>query len=242
MIAMYKRVFSYFLTTLMFAGIAGAANAVTLTYVDKATWLADLSGASSFSFTASNLDLADGVAGPPSHLDRFGQQLNFDMSNTGQPASFSFNVDPTEIASGVGNEIIYVENPLGDGLGVATTAAEHDWRVDLEPGSNVFAMGMTIRGGGTPDDSFAFLSIIGGILGGSFSGGAEPFFVGIISDQQIGGFLYDDSNLSGGRILTELAIGDVSTVPVPAALPLFLSGLVGLGLLHRRRRRNTQAV
>ncbi|MDA0239016.1 MAG: VPLPA-CTERM sorting domain-containing protein [Proteobacteria bacterium] len=34
---------------------------------------------------------------------------------------------------------------------------------------------------------------------------------------------------------------DISAVPVPAALPLFLSGLLGLGIMARRRKQNTAA-
>ena len=36
-------------------------------------------------------------------------------------------------------------------------------------------------------------------------------------------------------------LGPTSAVPLPAALPLFASGLVGLGWLSRRRRKQLQA-
>lgn len=46
---------------------------------------------------------------------------------------------------------------------------------------------------------------------------------------------------NGNFVLTELTLdasGTVSAVPVPAALPLFLSGLLGMGLIARRRKKN----
>ena len=55
-------------------------------------------------------------------------------------------------------------------------------------------------------------------------------------------FAFNPSTLADGNtnvLLHEVDV--VSTVPLPAALPLFASGLIGLGLLGRRRKRNASA-
>ena len=50
-------------------------------------------------------------------------------------------------------------------------------------------------------------------------------------------FMFNSADLSTGNTNVLLGEVDVSTVPLPAALPLFASGLVGLTLLSRRKRR-----
>lgn len=125
---------------------------------------------------------------------------------------FSFN---NVLISG-SNEIIYVENLIeGNGLGVVSTGSEHDWRVDISPASDVFALGMTIRGNGTFDDSFIFLDTFGANMG-IFPSPSEPAFLGIISDdRKIGQFVYNDSTVPGGRVLLEISVGQIQAVPNP---------------------------
>jgi hypothetical protein len=45
------------------------------------------------------------------------------------------------------------------------------------------------------------------------------------------------NNLSGDEVQSTATLERISVVPVPAALPLFVSGLAGLGYLASRRRR-----
>jgi hypothetical protein len=47
---------------------------------------------------------------------------------------------------------------------------------------------------------------------------------------------------NGGRTTALVGTGTVSAVPLPAALPLFATGIGGLGLLGWRRKRKAQAV
>jgi hypothetical protein len=54
---------------------------------------------------------------------------------------------------------------------------------------------------------------------------------------------YYSDGLSGPDIFSAFVFGDVDPTPLPAALPLFITGLVGLGLLGwRRKRKNTTAI
>lgn len=222
------------LFALALAASANGAHAATLVFNDKADWQSGLSAVRNFSLDATNVVLASELTTAPADRDRLGLALNFAGAETGLPMNFSFNVDPTEGGPVGSNEIIYVENPFGNGLGVATTGTEHDWRVDIASASGILALGMTIRGSGDPHDSFIFKDVFGASLG-SFDGGGDLFFVGIISDQDIGQFLYDDSIDSGGRILVEMSIGDVAPVPVPAALSLFISAFAVFGPFGWRR-------
>lgn len=53
---------------------------------------------------------------------------------------------------------------------------------------------------------------------------------------------FSKENQDGGLFPTlQLTVEGVSPVPIPAALPLFLSGLLGLGVMARRRRKQTTA-
>ena len=202
------------------------AGAATVSYFDADLWRNAVSGITAIVFTPASVELADEVSGTVVFNDRFGAQLNFAASNTGLPVGFSFNVDPTEPIV-PGNEIILV----GGGLGVATNFTQHDWRIDLGAGQPVYAMGITLNGIGVADERHDFLGP-GGQLLASFPGSAAPMFIGIVTDVPITGFLYDDTNLSGGRVLFEMAFG-TAVVPLPAALWL---GLPAVGLLLRLRR------
>jgi len=202
------------------------AGAATVSYFDVDLWRNAVPGITNIVFTPESVELADEVSGTVVFNDRFGPQLNFAASNTGLPVAFSFNVDPTEPMVN-GNEIILVEG----GLGVATNFTQHDWRIDLGTEQPVYAMGIILNGMGVVDERHYFLGSGGQVLA-SFPGSMAPMFIGIVTDEPITGFLYDDTNLSGGRVLFEMAFGAV-VVPLPAALWL---GLPAPGLLPRHRR------
>jgi hypothetical protein len=48
---------------------------------------------------------------------------------------------------------------------------------------------------------------------------------------------YDSTVDSGELLIAGPSLGNVSATPLPAALPLFASGLGALGLIARRRKR-----
>ena len=98
----------------------------------------------------------------------------------------------------------------------------------------------TLTAFGFPDaggDPFEFLfDVTGGDAAALYGGGSVPAGV-ILSGTGFGGnFTSDFDNLSSGTG-TGIAVANVGTVPVPAALWLFGSGLLGLTGLARRRDR-----
>ncbi len=103
---------------------------------------------------------------------------------------------------------------------------------------------------------FSFSSSGGGTAtnGSNPDGSVEPspinFFVSITanpsatSGQSLDLWLDDngagpDDNHDDMMIRLSIDQGSISTVPLPAALPLMISGLAGLGLIARRRKRET---
>ena len=207
-----------------------------MTFTDKTAWLSQLSSSTDFSLDASNVRLADEVGSPPTDNELFGTLLTFAAGNTGLPFGFTFAVDPPETSFPSPNVIIYIENVSGNGLGVSTVGAEHDWVVSFS--DPVFVLGMTIRGRGSFDDGFAFLDSSGGTLA-AFPNPRNPSFLGIISDTPIGQFLYEDSNVSGGRILLQLSTGTLTSVPEPGTLVIFGLGLIGLLCAARHGRQGS---
>ena len=98
----------------------------------------------------------------------------------------------------------------------------------------------TLTAFGFPDagsNPFEFLfDVTGGDAAALYGGGSVPAGV-ILSGTGFGGnFTSDFDNLSSGTG-TGIAVANVGTVPVPAALWLFGSGLLGLTGLARRRDR-----
>ncbi len=67
--------------------------------------------------------------------------------------------------------------------------------------------------------------------------------LGVLSDALFGVQLrFDSSYAPGGDNTPEYLRAEVSAVPLPPALPLFLTALLGLGLYRRRRQRKMMAL
>ena len=129
-------------------------------------------------------------------------------------------------------------------------------------GSGSFSIDSTLLNGVgieefTPDTGGGLLSFGGSFNGTAFTIDDDPvvtFFLGVPDDYAyIGGlgflnfrgdyFFYSPSG-SIGQGATDLTTGFVETtavsaVPLPAALPLFISGLFCIGLIARQRKRST---
>ena len=190
-----------------------------------------------FAIDPDNLALANELSAPPAFNDPLNTGLlTFESGNTGLSTNFTFAVDPTEEVSGTDHDLILTVN----GLGVLTPGdAEHDWNITLPLSSNVFALGITVLGNGSFEDGFLFLDQAEVSLA-NFSPSTNnplPAFLGVISDAPIWRIVYQDTNISGGRVLQEISFGqaNLTTVPLPSTLPLLATVLTILGLAGRRR-------
>lgn len=128
------------------------------------------------------------------------------------------------------------QNPLFvfSGLGVMAFGAE--WNLGPNaPGTGLTFLVTFVGGGDT--------TLVGAIVNPSANVGFQGFF-GIVSDMAIasieilegtnpGGFLFETFSMENARF--------VSAVPLPAALPLFLTALAALGFLGRRKKRMAAA-
>ena len=83
------------------------------------------------------------------------------------------------------------------------------------------------------DPTFLAAWAVGAIVPVDFTTSALPLFLGLPQtlDQLVAGERTAGVGISSGEV------GTLSPVSLPAALPLFVSGLVGLGLLGWRRKR-----
>ena len=83
------------------------------------------------------------------------------------------------------------------------------------------------------DPTFLAAWAVGAIVPVDFTTSVLPLFLGLPQtlDQLVAGERTAGVGISSGEV------GTLSPVSLPAALPLFVSGLVGLGLLGWRRKR-----
>jgi hypothetical protein len=128
-------------------------------------------------------------------------------------------------------------------------------QTDISSWSFTFSGGLTgSASGGTSDPpgiTGNVLSASGGVL--TYESGGDAIFTGTGQSQMAFG-LNVETQLRAQILTSENVLGSVtlpfqiateeivSTTPLPAALPLFATGLGGLGLLGWRRKRKAQAV
>ncbi len=108
---------------------------------------------------------------------------------------------------------VYLSN---DKLTWTPAVTQRVWLEGFQSNLGIKWDGFAYAVGTATDDSFRYASIIWGGPGGLQADG----------DNEINGVMGLDTNFN-----------PVSAVPVPAALPLLASGLAGLGLLGRRRKK-----
>ena len=131
-------------------------------------------------------------------------------------------------------------------------------QTDISSWSFTFSGGLTGSASGgvgdPPGISGNVLSASGGVLTYVFVSGGDAHFTGTDGQSQMAFGLNVETQLRAQILTSENVLGSVtlpfqiateeivSTTPLPAALPLFATGLGGLGLLGWRRKRKAQAV
>lgn len=140
----------------------------------------------------------------------------------------------------------------GDGLGVGddevSAPGRQSIRIDFGEAlriDKVFLLDLFATPGGSPSEQ-AIVGYDGGSVAIDADSGETPggdsglrifaFHSPILTDY-LEFRASDISGLNDGRGVNDFALAGVSAVPIPAALPLFSSGLAVLGFLSWRRRR-----
>ena len=161
------------------------------------------------------------------------------------------NGDPNGIVTVLdpgGKEGLRAWYPNGGDLGYT--------RITLEDNTDFTDVGMLVGSGSSQHDTLLFGLFLDGseVLTGSIAHSASLSYLGFIG----GGFdeiLLRDTGLSTASLFdgtaNMLVLDSIEIVafgagietiitPIPPALPLFLSGLVGLGIVARRRRKTSR--
>jgi hypothetical protein len=132
-------------------------------------------------------------------------------------------------------------------LATVTSSAENDFLVDLGP---VFSTAQGAWLGGAVDASQTGRWAVGPEAGqlftfSNFAGGEPnegPSNVYVYLSTALPGLWADAGAGVAGEIAGYFVEYQVGAVPLPAALPLMLTGLVGFGFLGWRRKRTTNAL
>ena len=198
-----KRINSFLAIAASFVLIDTVHSGQASIYTSESQWL-NAAGATAtleYPFSASDVLLANEVATLPTNGQTFNDVvLTFDATTTGYPISFVFRRHMLTS----GHQIIFYTPP--GRLGVAWST-EHDWSIDLNPGSAVTAIALNLSGQ-VAADSVRVYDEAGGLMGQLSLPGSEEF-VGVVSQQPIGRILVDDSSSAGGRTIHGIALPTV---------------------------------
>src|SRR5262249_28060531 len=227
-------------TGLMFGAILSAPSVRAATFVADAT--SPVTGTfGSCGFTCSptsngTVSVQEGTVGGVAALEFTVTLASGDgFINTGQQAAFTFNL------TGMSNPITYQTVTGSGGTYTLNSGTAGTVRMD---GYGNFQYGVSFSGtgGSTNGGTTLVFDIIGSGLTIGMVSGLSTNPPGSVSAQ----FSADIIQGCTGQTCTGgtgvIGTGSVSPTPLPTALLLFGTGLVGMGVLGRRRRKNGQAV
>jgi hypothetical protein len=209
--------------------LSGTASAAVTWYTNEADWLAAAGSISAFDFTAANTALANEVSSAPVGQTNLGTgKLTFESDITGVSTDFSFTNEGTS-----SNSVYWVFDALFTG-----PSADHDFSIDLDFATSPKAIAITyvIDVNGMATDSVSVVDSNGLLLDNWTTGAALPggrFFLGAVSDEDLGGLVWNDSSASGGPRIESVMFN--AAIPIPAAVWLFGSALAGLGWMRRKQ-------
>lgn len=219
-------VFKISLCASVLMGLVGTANAATVTFTDQSSFLSSLSGSS------STLD--------------FESQSSGSLINSGDTLggiTFSYSIGPPPIDMMVTNDFLTTSgsNYLGldDAGNYNLFIAGDTFTMTFDTPQN--AIGMYLVSGDvlfendvsiTTSSGSAFNSDVVNI---TFGDGGFAYYIGLTSDTAFSSATLQFDTAAEGAFLYSIDDITVSAVPVPAAVWLFASGLIGLTGVARRK-------
>lgn len=226
---------SKILSAAAISACAGASAAAVVTYDNQADFLNAISG-----FTV--LQEEGFTSGPLG-----------DVTSVTTPSGIviqSFGATMTTEVLGAGTTGRFLKSIADEQYGVPTTSLTSSYQVwTLNPATNAFAFIYRGVGESTGSPEHVHVTID---FGGTnnryrvfdFSSPSRFGFAGFISDTAFGKVMFDGSGGTDSdtyhvdEVLTAKSnvVTSAPSVPVPASLPLVLSGLVALGLMRKTRR------
>ncbi|RJQ50286.1 MAG: PEP-CTERM sorting domain-containing protein [Nitrospiraceae bacterium] len=257
----YKNVFKAGLISLiMFCSLllpsikhAQASTAASL-YTNLALWEAAVFNIELFETTASNIVFADEVLSVPGPNTNVGTLLTFQASNTGLSRSFTietlqsgaqFTFDDDEQVGSARPNIPEYDNALS--VGDKDGYDDDDWRLKILNGPAMTAFAFEIRDSYfAPGESIKLYSgnvLMDKIDLGFLADGKEhlKFFLGVTTNYDFDRIDFIEHPKAKEGVGDDIAIADLrfaTVVPEPSSYILFFTGLLTLGLLTWRRRKN----
>ena len=119
---------------------------------------------------------------------------------------------------------------------ICALSATFNCNADLTLDFDSLVSNITFDSGGFDPGDFVEVSVLGiaDMLLGSFTIAGDTHFV-LSGFNNVSKLVFDDSSTGFGLVYGNFTY-DVAAVPLPAGLPLFVTGLGGIALLRRRRR------
>jgi len=220
------------------------ANAAVITSDNVTIWNAATPGATSTSISQQALPTAVGLFGGPLGLVAGSTPYAFPINYN----DTTINTIPGFFASGAGptpatcTSAACLTNPLsgaGGAFAQATVFRFQFTETTTETFSTVHDDGVSLFVKGTETSGCTIASCPGDLLPTS---AAQPTTAGLPTSVTIGPGVYDLWYAEVNGLPADLLVTSTPVVPLPGALPLFASGLVGLGLLGWRRKRKPTAL
>jgi hypothetical protein len=143
--------------------------------------------------------------------------------------------DLSSLYTDAGNQVVGagVEYPAGSISGYAESIDLSDTQIEVGIPVAVSFTPVTFNG-------FVITDLSGVFLSASYVSGVLPASISIAGNQLFLNYQGVSTSAAGNTII-DVTTNGVAATPLPAALPLFATGLAGLGLLGWRRKRKQVA-
>ncbi|MDY6990722.1 MAG: VPLPA-CTERM sorting domain-containing protein [Thermodesulfobacteriota bacterium] len=215
---------------LTFVLISTSRAATVSFFTDESAWLAAVENVEIFSVTSANVATADEVTSPPVDFDALGDILTFRPVNTG--LSRTFILETLEPSA----DIVFRNGSYGDELSIGAHEVheDDDWQMTFTSGPALYGFAFDLIGNQDPGVGDEELFSVHGLDDSLLDTDSPPTwpgvygFYGVVSDVPIGRIEFDEDTGPDDIDLAEFRFGGTTAIPIPGAVWLLGSGLIGL--------------